>query len=163
MLAEMLRDGTADGELLYPAYWLVFALPWPGGNVAEGVLAVAPGMISRDVVSKDASQILAVADQYASGRGKTVVFFSELTRGLTRAGVTWADYGIDWERALTDLERCPGLYMAVSERTYMVICRAAARTTQAAEGDRDLVRAALAEKLGGDWPPYMRSVIDASR
>ena len=47
MTAELL-DVAADDELLHPAYWLVLALSWPGGNAAEALLAVAPGMIPRE-------------------------------------------------------------------------------------------------------------------
>jgi hypothetical protein len=167
MRAE-LRDEIADNELLHPAYWLVLALPWPGGSVAEAVLAIAPGMIPRepgDVLGDDAFQILAMADRYAGGRRKSVIFFSELTRTLTRAGTTWANHGIDWQSGLAELEHgeFPGLYMAISERAYMVICDPQVSTTQAFERDRDLVRASIAGKLGEDWPPFMCGVIDAAQ
>ena len=162
MTAELVQRVVTDEDLLRPAYWLALALPWPVGDTAEAVLAVAPGMIPRQALSNDAFQILAVADQYARGRAKSVIFFSELTRGLTRGGTTWADYGIDWERALAELEGYPGLLMTVSERAYSVICNPEAKPSQAAEGDRDLVRAALAAKLGEDWAPYMRSVLNSA-
>ncbi len=164
---KLLRDETADDELLHPAYWLVIALPWPGGDVAEGVLAIAPGMIPReprDVLGDDAFQLLAAADRYAKGRRKSVIFFSELTRTLTRAATTWAKHGIDWQSGLAELEHggFPGLYLAISERAYMTICNPEARTTQAFERDRDLVRASIAGKLRQDWPPFMRGVINAA-
>jgi hypothetical protein len=166
MQAE-LRDEIADDELLHPAYWLVLALPWPGGNVTEAVLAIAPGMIPRepgDVLGDDAFQILAMADRYAGGRRKSVIFFSELTRALARAGMTWAEHGVDWESGLAELEHggFPGLYLAISERAYMIMCNPEAQTTQAFERDRDLVRASIAGKLRLDWPPFMRGVIDAA-
>jgi hypothetical protein len=162
MTAELVQRVVTDEDLLRPEYWLVLALPWPVGDTAEAVLAVAPRLIPRQALSNDAFQILAVADQYARGRAKSVIFFSELTRGLTRAGTTWADYGIDWERALAELEGYPGLLMTISERAYSVICNPEAQPSQEAEGDRDLVRAALAARLGEDWAPYMLGVIDAA-
>jgi len=167
MEAELLPTETTDDELLHPAYWLVLALPWPGDDVAEGVLAIAPGMIPReprDVLGDDAFQILAMADRYAKGSRKSVIFFSELTRALARAGTTWAKHGIDWEGGLAELEHggFPGLYLTSSERAYMVICNSAARPTQTFERDRDLVRASIAGKLGEDWPPFMRGVIHAA-
>jgi hypothetical protein len=162
MAAELVQRVVTDECLLRPAYWLVFALPWPGGDTAEAVLAVAPGGIPRQALRNDAFQVLVVADQYARGRAKSVIFFSELSRGLSRAGNTWADYGIDWERALAELESYPALFMTISERAYSVICNPEAQPSQEAEGDRDLVRAALAMKLGEDWAPYMQGVIDAA-
>lgn len=164
MHVDVVKDAAADQELLHPAYWLVFGLPWPGGDMAEGVLAVAPGMISREVLGDDAFQVLAAADAHARGRGKIVVFFSELTRALTRAGMTWAQHGIDWERGLAELERghFPALRLAISERAYMVICDSTARSGLAAGRDRDLVRASITEKLGQEWAPYMRGVLDAT-
>jgi hypothetical protein len=167
-MQEELRAGeTVGDELLHPAYWLVLALPWPGGDFAEGVLAIAPSMIPReprDVLDDDAFQILAMADRYAKRSKKSVIFFSELTRALTRSGMTWADHGIDWESGLADLAqgKFPGLYLAVSERAYMVICNAEARRIPAVERDRDLVRASIAGTLDEDWPPYIRGVIDAA-
>jgi hypothetical protein len=61
MQEDLPRDdaGADDDELLYPAYWLVHGLEWPGGSVAEAAIAVAPGMIPRDQVSPDAFQVLA--------------------------------------------------------------------------------------------------------
>jgi hypothetical protein len=167
MQAELRGGETVGAELLHPPYWLVLALPWPGGDFAEGVLAIAPGMIPReppDALSDDAFQILAMADHYAERSKKPVIFFSELTRALTRSGMTWADHGIDFESGLADLAhgRFPGLYLAVSKRAYMVICNSETRPAQADERDRDLVRASIAGKLDEDWPPFMRGVIDAA-
>ncbi len=61
-------DAAAPEELLNPAYWLVFGLEWPGagdGGMAEAALAVAPGMIPRELVSRDSYQVLGCADLYA--------------------------------------------------------------------------------------------------
>jgi hypothetical protein len=166
MTAELL-DVAADDELLHPAYWLVLALSWPGGNAAEALLAVAPGMIPREpaeVLGDDAFQVLAAADSYARGLAHPVVFFSDMTRALAREGMTWGEHGVDWERGLAELAegRFPGLYLTVSERAYLVACNPETRPTREAERDRRQVRAALAEKLGEDWPPFMQGVIDAA-
>ena len=163
MQADALRDTVADEELLHPAYWLVLALPWPGGGTAEGVLAVAPPMIPREMLGNDAFQILAMADAFARGRKKSVIFFSELTRALARNAMTWAEHGIDWERGLAELEHgFPGLYLTISERAYMVLCNPETRPSAAAEGQRDLVRASITGKLRKEWPPFMRGGLDAA-
>ena len=167
MTAEQL-EVAADDDLLHPGYWLVFALPWPGGDMAEGALAVAPPMIPREpaeVLGDDAFQVLAMADSYAKARKTRVVFFSELTRALAREGMTWEQHGVDWARGLQDLETggFPGLSLTVSERAYSVICDPATRPTPEAEHGRSRIRAALAAKLGEDWAPYMEGVIDAAR
>jgi hypothetical protein len=155
MTAETVREVIAD-ELLDPPYWMVHALPWPGGDVAEALFAVAPGSIGREALGDDAYQILAAADSFAKGRKARVILFSEVTRSLTRAGMTWAEHGVDWARGLAELEGYPGMYMAVSERAYGIVCNPEARPTQAFECDRDQVRAALTVKLSEDWTPYMR-------
>ena len=84
-------DTRAADELLHPSYWLVYGLPWEGdGVMAEAALAIAPGMIARESLSRDAFQILGCADLYAAKRGQSVVFFSDLTRMFTTAGTSWA-------------------------------------------------------------------------
>jgi hypothetical protein len=46
-----LRKAETD-ELLRPAYWLAWGLDWPGNaDVAEAVIAFAPGLILRDGLS----------------------------------------------------------------------------------------------------------------
>ena len=166
MTAELL-DVAADDELLHPGYWLVLALPWPGGDVAEALLAVAPGTIPREpaeVLGDDAFQVLAAADSYARGLEHPVVFFSDMTRALAREGMTWEEHGVEWERGLAELAagRFPGLYLTISERAYLVACNPETRPTREAERDRRQVRVALAAKLGEDWAPYIQGVIDAA-
>jgi hypothetical protein len=52
-------DTRVADELLQPTYWLVHGLPWQGdGSMAEAALAIAPAMIDRDSLSRDAFQIL---------------------------------------------------------------------------------------------------------
>ncbi len=84
-------DTRADDELLHPSYWLVHGLRWQGDrDVAEAAVAIAPGMIARESLSRDAFQILGCADLYARKHRERVVFFSDLTRMLTAAGTSWA-------------------------------------------------------------------------
>jgi hypothetical protein len=60
--------------LMRPGYWLLFGLPWPGGSKpAAAVIALAPPIISRAGLSDDASDILSVADAYASLKGAALV------------------------------------------------------------------------------------------
>jgi hypothetical protein len=169
------RPGTdATGELTHPPYWLVFALPWPGGDLAEGAIAVAPSMIPRDGLSGDAWQILANADVYAKARKSRVIFFSDLTRALARGGTSWAALGIDWEHGLREIEdgRFPALILTVTERAYAFICIPAVSvhlcgvtddTAETGGYERDLVRDAITRQLTADWPQFMRRVIDAAQ
>ena len=168
-------DGThAPGELLRPAYWLVHGLPWPeGGSMAEAALAIAPGMIPRESLSRDAFQVLGCADRYASKHGSRVVFFSDLTRMFTAAGTSWAQLGIDWERALGELDDgpFPALFLTISQRAHIHVCNAATRLMlygpdgqeEATDAERQLVRQAIASQLTADWPPYMQQLIDTGR
>jgi hypothetical protein len=167
-------DTRAAHELLHPAYWLVHGLPWPGdGDLAEAAVAIAPGMIERDSLSRDAFQILGCADLYATKRGSRAVFFSDLTRMFTAAGTSWAQLGIDWEGALQVLQDgpFPALLLTISRRAHIFICNAAARLLlygpdgeeEATDSERQLVRQAIASKLTADWPPYLQQMIDTGR
>ena len=173
MNADPRRDDTrADDELLHPAHWLVHGLQWRGnGGMAEAAVAIAPGMIPRDRLSRDAFQILGCADLYAREHGTRVVFFSDLTRMFTTAGTSWAQLGVDWESALRELEDgpFPRLFLTISERAHLFICNPATDTVlagpggvqEAAEAERRLVRKAITGKLADDWPPYMQQIIEA--
>jgi hypothetical protein len=167
-------DARATGELLHPSYWLVYGLPWQGdGDLAEAAAAIAPGMIVRDWLSRDASQILGCADLYARKHGSRVIFFSDLTRMFSAAGTSWAQLGIDWETALQELQDgpFPALLLTISERAHIFICSPATRLLlagpdgeeEATDAERQLVRQAIASKLTTDWPPYMQQLIDTGR
>jgi len=168
-------DGArAAGELLHPPYWLVSGLPWQGdGDLAEAAIAIAPGMIARDSLSRDAFQILGCADLYARKHRSRVVFFSDLTRMFTAAGMSWAELGIDWQSALQELQDGPfsALLLTISERAYIFICNPATRLLlagpdgeeEATDAERQLVRHAIASKLTAGWPPYMQQMIDTGR
>jgi hypothetical protein len=167
-------DARAAGELMHPAYWLVYGLPWQGDDdLAEAAAAIAPGTIARETLGRDAFQILGCADLYARKHGSPVVFFSDLTRMFTAAGTSWAELGVDWESALQELQDgpFPALLLTISERAYIFICNPATRLLLAGPGggqratdaERQLVRQAIASKLTADWPPYMRQMIDTGR
>jgi hypothetical protein len=165
------RDDTrADDELLHPAYWLVHGLQWHGdGGMAEAAVAIAPQMIPRETLSRDAFQILGCADLYARKHGTRVIFFSDLTRMFTTAGTSWAQLGVDWESALQELENgpLPKLFLTISERAHLFICDPATDTLltgpggsqETADTERRLVRQAITGTLAADWPPYMQQII----
>lgn len=175
MNADPRRDDTrADAELLHPAYWLVHGLPWQGDSeLAEAAVAMAPGVIPRETLSRDAFQILGCADLYARKHGTRVVFFSDLTRMFTTAGTSWAQLDVDWENALRELTDgpFPRLFLTISERAHLLICDPAIGTPlagsggaqESAETERRLVRQAITGKLVSDWPPYMQQVIKVGR
>jgi hypothetical protein len=167
-------DARAADELMHPSYWLVYGLPWQGdGGLAEAAAAIAPGMIARESLSRDAFQILGCADLYARKRRLPVVFFSDLTRMFTVAGTSWAELGVDLETALQELQDgpFPALFLTISERAHVFICNPATRLLlagpdgeeEAADAERQLVRQAIASKLTADWPPYIQQAIDTGR
>jgi hypothetical protein len=168
------EDTRAADELLHPAYWLVCGLPWHGdGGMAEAAVAIAPEIIPRETLSRDAFQILGCADLYARKNGTRVVFFSDLTHMFTTAGTSWAQLSVDWESALREIEDgpFPRMFLTISERAHLFICDPATDTVlagpggvhEAAEAERRLVRQALTSKLVSDWPPYMQQIINANR
>ena len=173
MQADPRREGTrAADELLHPAYWLVHGLPWQSdGGMAEAAVAIAPGMIPRETLSRDAFQILGCTDLYARKHGTRVVFFSDLTRMFTTTGTSWAQLGVDWESALRELQDgpFPRLFLTISECAHLFICDPATDTLltvpggaqEAAVAERRLVRQAITSKLATDWPPYMQQIINA--
>ena len=167
-----LGDGAVEW-LLRPDYWLVSGLEWHGsGPMAEAALAIAPGMVPRDALSRHGAEVLRRADQYAHEKAVSVVFFADLTRTLTLVGTSWAELGVDWEAALAHLQGGPyaSLYLTISERAYLLLCNPAVtvhvldRTgVQQGSDERELVRQALTERLSADWPPYTRGLIESGR
>jgi hypothetical protein len=172
MQAEPQLDAAFD-ELLHPAYWLVMGLEWQGdGAMAEAAVAVAPGIIPRDSVGHDLGQVLGCANLYAQRRGRRVIFFSDLTRMFADVGTSWSQLGVDWQKALQDLQhsRFPAMYLTISRRAHALICNPASRplmTTPTGSEDtteeRELVRQAITRQLANDWAPYMQSIMDAGR
>ena len=161
-------------ELVNPGYWLVFGLEWQGdGGMAEAALAIAPGMIPCEALSRDAYQVLGCADLYARKHAQRVVFFSDLTRMFTAAGTSWAQLGVDWEAALRELQHgpLPAMFLTISDRAHLLICDPASSPLTAGPGraaeepgpERELVRQAIASQLTTDWPPWMNAMIEAGR
>lgn len=166
-------------ELVNPEYWLVFGLEWPGdtgsgaSGVAEAAVVVAPGLIPRDAVSRDAYQVLGCADLYARKHRERVVLFTDLTRMFTSAGTSWAQLGVDWEAALRELHdgSFPAMYLTITERAHLLICDPAVSLGMARPGgwaddggaEREIVRQAIASQLTADWPPWMNAMIQAGR
>jgi hypothetical protein len=69
MPASKLPVAAATEELLYPEYWLVSGVQWHGdGPTAEAAVAIAPGIIPRGALSRDALQVLGCADLYVRKR-----------------------------------------------------------------------------------------------
>jgi hypothetical protein len=170
---EELQEDVDEVDLLHPPYWFVHALPWPGGQLGEGAIAYAPIMIPRDRLSRDAQQILGCADLIAERGHQRVVFFSDVTRLLTRGGTSWSQLGIDWQHGLGELAdgHYPALYLTITERAYALICGPATNllsvsadgSINAVVGDeRPLVRSSLAQRLETDWPSFMQDVADAT-
>jgi hypothetical protein len=169
---QALDDGAIE-RLLQPDYWLVSGLEWHGnGGMAEAAVAIAPGLIPREVFSSDAAQVLRHADDYADRHPVRVVFFSDLTRALTLARTSWPELGIDWEAARAELLSgpYPALYLTVSERAYVLLCSAAVtvnvvsqKGVQPGNEERELVRQALTVRLSADWPGYIRDLLSSGR
>lgn len=169
------RRADAAVDLQSPSYWLVSGLEWQGdGELAEAAMAVAPGLIPRDALSHDARQVLGCADLYSRKYRQRVVFFSDLTRMFAEAGTYWAQLGVDWERALRELQAgvFPAMLLTISERAYISICASAVRgvaitpdggTDETVDDDRELVRQAITRQLVAEWPPSMQSIIDGGR
>jgi hypothetical protein len=168
----MQGDNAAD-EVADPAYWLVCGLEWASeGLTAEAAVAVAPGLVPRDVLSHHAYQVLGCADLYARKHGERVVFLSDLTRMFAMAGTSWAQLGVDWMAALQELRsgRFPAMFLTISERAYSLSCQPAAGSSaaylgsdDAEAGERQLARQAVARQLAADWPAYVRSMIESGR
>jgi hypothetical protein len=141
--------------------------------MAEAAVAIAPGMIPRETLSRDAFQILGCTDLYARKHGTRVVFFSDLTRMFTTTGTSWAQLGVDWESALRELQDgpFPRLFLTISECAHLFICDPATDTLltvpggaqEAAVAERRLVRQAITSKLATDWPSYMQQIINVNR
>ena len=121
------EEAVPDSQPISPKYWLVHALPWPGGEVAAAAVAYTPELIPRDGLSRGAQQILACADLVADRWGERVIFFSDLTGLLARGGSSWSTVGIEWTAVLSEL-KAASPYVAelvVSQATYVAICTSA--------------------------------------
>lgn len=167
-------------SLLRPTYWLVHGLEWPQGTgpLREAAIAIAPATVPRARLSRDAADVLAVADAYHRMAGARVVFFSDTTLWLDRTGGSWETRGTDWETALAELagedSASLGLYLTISQRAHVVICDASRQgmTLHFADGrpperitadERQLVHQVLERQLAADWPVYVQRMIDKGK
>jgi hypothetical protein len=163
------RIRPAIEQFGYPPYWLIFGKEWPEGasEMAWAALAVAPVFSRRVAISREAADVIDVADAYVAQRrppGK-VVYFSDLTRWLDDFGQTWGSRSVDWERVIDELDEGLRLELQVSSFSHMVLCNASRAMTIHIEGplpphiNPDTfqwdIRQAFAGVLERDWPPYV--------
>jgi hypothetical protein len=164
-------------ELLEPNCWLVIGQQWsaPEGQVfAEAAYALAPSLVPRDKVSRDAADVLDLAEAYVRAIPGKAVFFSDLTLWLDQSQTTWHGRGTDWEAAVDELVNSPlaALYLTISRRAHLILCDASpqgaviyfpdGRTEQITSQERQAVHDALEQQLRRDWPPYMQRVLRQS-
>jgi hypothetical protein len=156
---------AAVGDLLDPAYWLVFGTEWHGdGLVAEAAAAVAPEAIPRDAITGDAFQVLGCADLFARRHCVRVVFFSELTRMFAAAGRSWADLGVDWQSALRELSagRFPAIYLRVSRKSYDLICDPLGKPEAAGpSAELEQLRVMTTDEIANKWSAYAKGLLAA--
>src|SRR5258708_1090302 len=119
--AELRHDVNDLDWLLHPPYWFIHALPWPGGQLAEGAVAYARIMSPRKGLEDDAQQILGWDELIARRRHEHVVFFSDISRLLARGGTSWGHLGVDWEHGLQELAdgHFPALSLTITQRAYV--------------------------------------------
>ncbi|MDH6107915.1 hypothetical protein P3T36_006374 [Kitasatospora sp. MAP12-15] len=163
-----------SNALLQPRYWLVQALAWPqaDGPYRECAQALVPPMIPRQMVPRDAADILTVADAYQGEHPtRRLVFFSDLTRWLDGQGSDWGRRGTDWEGGLRQLEEAPapGLYLTLSQYHHTILGDASREGMTIYFSDglvekvtpeiRDAARAFMQQTLERDWPGYISRLI----
>lgn len=157
--------------LLYPRYWLLFGLPWPGGpDPAEAAVVFAPSIIPRGQLGHDAHDILAIADTYVDAIPGKVVFFSDLTLWLERHGDTWPNRGTDWEAGKDELLNLaiPAVWLALDRLSHLILCDATREgvtlhypdhTEQITPTQRQALRTSIENGLAVGWPDYFRGRI----
>ncbi|QKZ18595.1 hypothetical protein [Streptomyces chartreusis] len=167
-----------SNTLLHPDGWLVLGLPWPEqtrDGWGECALAIAPQMIPRSLVSKEAGIALDFARSLArdpgDGPGKAV-FFSDVTLWLDKQGKDWGDLGIDYEAVINELVGAPvpQLYMTLMQKAHAILCDASreglrlyypgGEVEHVTEQVRADVHTAITTSLERDWPPYIQGLID---
>ena len=98
-----------------------------------------------------------------------MLFLSDITRWLADIGLNWDRIGVDFETAQNELEQqAIGIYLALSQRAYMILCSASrtltihdtsGRTAEIPPEDRELVRTKLEEVLDARWPRYVTKAL----
>ena len=166
-----------------PSWFLVTGLPWPedqsDADVAEAAFAIAPyvtqalrpaGRDGKPVpLGHDLATMLDAGSRCAAALRKRVLFLSDITRWLADIGLNWDRIGVDFETAQNELEQqAIGIYLALSQRAYMILCSASrtltihdtsGRTAEIPPEDRELVRAKLEEALDARWPTYVTKAL----
>jgi hypothetical protein len=171
------RTPVNNDRLLSPTGWLVLGLPWPDetrDGWGECAVAIAPPMIPRTLVSKNAGVALDLATGLArapEGPGR-VVFFSDLTLFLDRQGKDWASLGIDYEAVIDELVTAPvpQLYLSLTQKAHAILCDASRQGMRLVSPNGEVevitpqlrrdVRDAIVQSLSRDWPPYIQGLID---
>ncbi len=175
-----------NGPVMQPATWmtnpswfLVTGLSWPedqaDAEVAEAAFAIAPyvtqaarpaGPDGTPVpLGRDLALMLDAGSRCAAALGKRVLFLSDITVWLAGIGLSWERIGVDFETAENELEQQTiGMYLALSQRAYTILCSAArtltiqyssGRTADVPTEDREPVRAKLQAELDDRWPGYV--------
>jgi hypothetical protein len=166
-----------------PSWFLVTGLPWPedqaDADVAEAAFAIAPHVTQavrpagRDgqpfPLGRDLAMMLDAGSRCAAALGKRVLFLSDITRWLADLGLSWDRIGVDFETAQNELEQqAIGMYLALSQRAYTVLCSASrtltihdtsGRSAEIPPEDRELVRARLEEALDARWSRYVTKAL----
>ncbi|MGE7436992.1 hypothetical protein [Kitasatospora sp. NPDC001175] len=168
----------SNAALLRPRYWLAHALAWPQGDgpYRECAQALAPPLVPRQMVSRDAADILAVADAYQKTQpSRRLIFFSDLTLWLDGQGSDWGLRGTDWEGGLRELENAPALalFLTLSGYHHAILADSSREgaTLHFSDGlvekvtpeAREAARAFMQQTLERDWPGYIRGMIADGR
>lgn len=157
--------------LVNPPRWLVFGTEWAGSPddlFAESAVAIAPGQVPLSALSRDARNVVQLSVALGRRSGHRTVFFSDMTALLHEDGQSWPGLGIDWERALRELQDVPlpALFLSLSHRAHVILCWSGRGNLtirspgcpsgeQIAVAEREAVRAAITEMLVSDWAPYI--------
>jgi hypothetical protein len=109
--------------------------------------------------------MLDVGSRCAAALGKRVLFLSDVTGWLADIGLSWERLGVDFQTAENELEQQTiGMYLAVSQRAYSILCSISRTLTIHYTSDRiaevppehrELVRAKLEAALDTGWPGYV--------
>ena len=157
---------NAEKALLNPEFWLVIGLEWPSQSeaFAESAIAIAPGIVPRQMISAGASVVLDIATEMARNQNKRVVFFSELSDLLRVHGVSWEDLNVDWEAVIEELAKSNfvALFLTLSQFHHFIICTFNVPLDgrqDITEKDRSETRAFIAATLQRDWAPAFRHLL----
>jgi hypothetical protein len=155
--------------LLHPPYWLLWVPgnPQPGGPPLE-IIAVAPMMVPKEIVSDNAYTLCALSYKCHTEKNSRLVFVNDITFLLSDAGSSWAAWNVDWEAAIVELQRCeiPRMYIEANEITSTLAINAGrphimmqflhdGTQRLATREEREGFRASVVTVLERDWAPYI--------